>query len=63
MMSMGSTILRGIEISLGIVLLALGGWIGLENWPSSEILNIPLMVFSAAAMLVGLLFLWFAYKN
>ncbi len=56
-------IFKGIGIFVGIVLLFLGGWIGVENWQAPGTINLPMMVFSVAAILVGSLFLWLAFRK
>lgn len=56
-------IFKGIGIFAGIVLLFLGGWIGVENWQAPGTINLPMMVFSVAAILVGSLFLWLAFRK
>ena len=58
-----SSILKGVGIFLGVVLLALGGWIGVENWQAPGTINIPIMVFSVAAILIGSLFLWLSFRK
>jgi hypothetical protein len=58
-----SIIIKGIGIFLGVLLLTLGGWIGVENWQAPGTINIPIMVFSVAAILVGSLFLWLAFRK
>ena len=61
--SLPSLILRGVEIFLGIALITAGGWIGVENWEAPGILNLPIIVFSVSAMLVGILLLWLAFRT
>lgn len=56
-------IFKGIGIFVGIVLLFLGGWIGVENWQTPGTINLPMMVFFVAAILVGSLFLWLAFRK
>jgi membrane protein DedA with SNARE-associated domain len=58
-----SIIFKGIGIFVGIVLLFLGGWIGVENWQAPGIINLPIMVFSVAAILTGGLLLWLAFRK
>jgi membrane protein DedA with SNARE-associated domain len=58
-----SIIFKGIGIFVGIVLLLLGGWIGVENWQAPGIINLPIMVFSVAAILTGGLLLWLAFRK
>ncbi|MEX2493931.1 MAG: hypothetical protein WD425_19490 [Nitrospirales bacterium] len=57
------TILKGIGLALGVILLALGGYMGLENIQAPGSLNIPIAVFSFAAILVGTILLWFVGKK
>lgn len=56
-----SALLKAIGIFLGILLLALGGWIGIENWQAPGMMNIPMLVFSVAAIVVGALILWLVF--
>ena len=58
-----SSILKGVGIFLGVLLLALGGWIGVENWQAPGTINISIMVFSVAAILIGSLFLWLSFRK
>jgi membrane protein DedA with SNARE-associated domain len=58
-----SIVIKGIGIFLGALLLVLGGWIGVENWQAPGTINISIMVFSVAAILVGSLFLWLAFRK
>jgi len=58
-----STILKGISIALGVILLALGGFMGWENLQASGTINIPIMFFSVAAILVASMMLWLALKK
>ena len=58
-----SIIIKGIGIVLGVVLLALGGFMGLEDWQAPGDLNTPIMVFSLAAILVGSIVLWLEFKK
>lgn len=45
--------IKGIGIFLGARLLILGGKIGVENWQAPRTINVPIMVFSVAALLTG----------
>ncbi len=58
-----SSLVKGIGLFLGVVLLILGGWVGLENWQAPGNINLPIIVFSVVAILVGSLFLWLALKK
>jgi len=58
-----SIILKAIGITLGVLLLILGGFMGLENIQAPGSLNIPIAVFSLAAILVGTILLWLGFKN
>ena len=58
-----SIIIKAIGIVLGVVLLALGGFMGLEDLQAPGDLNIPIMVFSLAAILVGSIVLWLVFKK
>ena len=58
-----SSILRGIGITLGIVLFALGGFMGLENLQAPGTINIPIAIFSLAAILAGSIMLWLMLKK
>ena len=58
-----SIILKGIGIVLGVVLLILGGFMGLEDLQAPGDLNIPIMVFSLAAILLGSIVLWLVFKK
>ncbi|MGP0592431.1 hypothetical protein ACTRXD_07800 [Nitrospira sp. T9] len=58
-----SSLLKGIGFFLGVVLLILGGWVGLENWQAPGNINLPITAFSVVAILVGSIFLWLALKK
>jgi hypothetical protein len=58
-----SIIIKAIGIVLGVVLLALGGFMGLEDLQAPGNLNIPIMIFSLAAILVGSIMLWLVFKK
>ena len=58
-----SIIIKAIGIVLGVVLLALGGFMGLEDLQAPGNLNIPIMIFSLAAILVGSIVLWLVFKK
>ena len=58
-----SIIIKAIGIVLGVVLLALGGFMGLEDLQAPGNRNIPIMVFSLAAILVGSIVLWLVFKE
>lgn len=58
-----SIILKGVGIALGLVLLVLGGFMGLEDLQAPGALNIPIAVFSLAAILVGSIMLWLVFKK
>ena len=54
---------KGIGIFLGALLLVIGGGIGLEDLKAPGTLNIPIMLFSVAAILVGSIILWMTFKK
>lgn len=56
-------ILKGIGIFLGALLLVIGGGIGLENLQAPGTINIPIMLFSLAAILVGSIILWMTFRK
>ena len=58
-----AVIIRGIGIVLGVVLLALGGFMGLENLQAPGTINIPIMLFSLGAILVGSTILWMTFRK
>ena len=58
-----SIILKGIGIFLGVVLLALGGFMGLEDLQAPGTINIPIAIFSLAAILVGSIMLWLTLRK
>ena len=58
-----SNILRGIGLALGVILLALGGFMGIENVQAPGTINIPIFIFSVAAILVGSIMLWLVFKK
>ena len=53
-----SNIITGVGIVLGVALLALGGYMGIGNLQAPGSLNVPITVFSLAAIIVGLMMLW-----
>jgi len=63
MKNMISSILKGIGVSLGVILLALGGFMGIENVQAPGTINIPIFIFSMAAILVGSILLWLVFKK
>jgi len=58
-----SIILKAMGLAVGVGLLLLGGFMGLENIQAPGSLNIPIAVFSLAAILVGTILLWVVLKN
>jgi len=58
-----ASIKKGIGIFLGALLLVIGGGIGLENLQAPGTINIPIMLFSLAAILVGSIILWLTFKK
>ena len=54
---------KGISIFLGTLLLMIGGGIGLEDLQAPGTINIPIMFFSLAAILVGSIILWITFQN
>ena len=63
MRNMISSILKGIGVALGVILLALGGFMGIENVQAPGTINIPIFIFSMAAILVGSILLWLVFKK
>lgn len=63
MKNMISSILKGIGVALGVILLALGGFMGIENVQAPGTINIPIFIFSVAAILVGSILLWLVFKK
>ncbi len=58
-----SIIIKGLGIFLGIALLSLGGFIGIEDLQAPGTINIPILVFSVAGILVGSIMLWLVFKK
>ena len=58
-----SNILRGDGLALGVILLALGGFMGIENVQAPGTINIPIVIFSLAAILVGSILLWMVFRK
>ncbi len=54
---------KGIGIFLGALLLVIGGGIGLEDLQAPGTINIPILIFSLAAILVGAIILWMTFKK
>ena len=54
---------KGIGIFLGALLLVIGGGIGLEDLQAPGTINIPIIIFSLAAVLVGSIILWMTFKK
>ena len=54
---------KGIGIFLGVLLLVIGGGIGLEDLQAPGTINIPIIIFSLAAILVGSIILWMTFKK
>ena len=54
---------KGIGIFLGALLLVIGGGIGLEDLQAPGTINIPILFFSWAAILVGAIILWMTFKK
>ena len=54
---------KGIGIFLGALLLVIGGGIGLEDLQAPGTINIPILLFSLAAILVGSIILWMTFKK
>jgi len=54
---------KGIGIFLGVLLLVIGGGIGLEDLQAPGTINIPILFFSLAAILVGSIILWVTFKK
>jgi hypothetical protein len=48
---------------LGVILLSVGGFMGLENLQAPGTINIPIFIFSVAAILVGSIMLWLVLKK
>ena len=58
-----SIIIKGVGIVLGVVLLVLGGFMGVENLQAPGGLNVPIAVFSLAAVIVGLMLMWLVSRK
>ena len=56
-------IIKGIGIFLGTVLVSVGGFIGMENLQAPGTINIPIMLLSVTAILVGSIILWIAVRK
>ena len=54
---------KGIGIFLRALLLVIGGGIGLEDLQAPGTINIPIIIFSLAAILVGSIILWMTFKK
>ena len=54
---------KGIGIFIGGLLLVIGGGIGLENLQAPGTINIPIMIFSLSAILLGSMILFLAFKK
>ena len=54
---------KGIGLFLGALLLVIGGGIGLENLQAPGTINIPIMLFSLAAILLGSIILWLTFRK
>ena len=54
---------KGIGIFLGALLLVIGGGMGLEDLQAPGTINIPIIIFSLAAILVGSIILWMTFKK
>jgi LPXTG-motif cell wall-anchored protein len=48
---------------VGVILLGLGGFMGIENVQAPGTSNIPIMFFSLAGILLGSILLWLALKK
>jgi hypothetical protein len=58
-----SIILKGVGIFVGMVLLVLGGFMGLENFQAPRAINIPIAIFSLAAIFAGSIMLWLSLRK
>ncbi len=56
-------IIKGIGIFLGTVLVSVGGFIGIENLQAPGTINIPILLLSVTAILVGSIILWIALRK
>ncbi len=63
MRNMISSILKGIVVALGVILFALGGFMVIENVQAPGTINIPILIFSVAAFLMGSIMLWLVFKK
>ncbi len=54
---------KGIVLFIGGLLLVIGGGIGLENLQAPGTINVPIMIFSLSAILVGSILLFLAFKK
>jgi hypothetical protein len=58
-----SIILKGVGIFVGMVLLVLGGFMGLENFQAPRAINIPIVIVSLAAIFAGSIMLWLSLRK
>jgi hypothetical protein len=58
-----STLAHLMEIFLGVIILLFVLWVGNQAWQNPFILNVPMLVFSFAALGGGILFLWLMCKE
>ncbi len=63
MRNMILSILKGFGMALGVILLALGGYMGIENIQAPKTINFTIFIFSVAAILVGSFMLWLVFKK
>ncbi len=63
MRNMILSILKGVGMALGVILLALGGFMGIENMQAPGTINFTIFIFSVAAILVGSFMLWLVFKK
>ncbi len=54
---------KGIGLFIGGLLLVVGGGIGLENVQAPGAINIPIMIFSLSAILVGSIILFLSIRK
>jgi hypothetical protein len=58
-----SIIIKGIGIALGVLLLSVGGFMGIENVQAPGTINIPIMFFSLAGIFLGSIILWLTFRK
>ena len=54
---------KGVGIALGVILLAFGEFMGIENVQAPGHINILIFNFSVASILLGSIMLWLVFKK